>query len=72
MEVRNNALTHMRYVVAVRFILGNWMGSLHSFVPQGRLFERTTKHRPRIRATIRQRTRGLEEWPRQQAPPSVA
>ena len=29
-----------------------------------RIFERTTKHRPRVRLTIRQRTRGLDEWPR--------
>jgi hypothetical protein len=29
-----------------------------------RIFERTTKHRPRIRLTIRQRMRVLDEWPR--------
>jgi len=27
-----------------------------------RIFERTTKHRPRIRLTIRQRTHVLEQW----------
>jgi hypothetical protein len=30
-----------------------------------RIFERTTKHWPRIRLTIRQRTRVLQEWPPQ-------
>jgi hypothetical protein len=29
-----------------------------------RIFERTVKHRPRIRLTIRQRTRMLDQWPR--------
>jgi hypothetical protein len=29
-----------------------------------RIFERTTQHRPRIRLTIRQRMRVLDEWPR--------
>ena len=29
-----------------------------------RIFERIIKHRPRIRLTIRQRTRVLNEWPR--------
>jgi hypothetical protein len=29
-----------------------------------RIFERTTKHRPRIRLTLRQRMRVLDEWPR--------
>ena len=29
-----------------------------------RIFERTTKHRPRVRLTIRQRMRVLDEWPR--------
>jgi hypothetical protein len=29
-----------------------------------RIFERTSKHRPRIRLTIRQRMRVLDEWPR--------
>jgi hypothetical protein len=29
-----------------------------------RIFERTTKLRPRIRLTIRQRMRVLDEWPR--------
>jgi hypothetical protein len=28
------------------------------------LFEQAVKHRPRIRLTIRQRTRVLEQWPR--------
>ncbi len=28
------------------------------------IFERTTKQRPRIRLTIRQRMRVLDEWPR--------
>jgi hypothetical protein len=28
-----------------------------------RVFERTVKHRPRIRLTIRQRMRVLDEWP---------
>jgi hypothetical protein len=41
-----------------------------------RIFERTTKHRPRIRVTIRQRTRVLEQWPKaapeSTPPPSVA
>ena len=31
------------------------------------LFEQAIKHRPRIRVTIRQRTRVLEQWPRQPA-----
>ena len=30
-----------------------------------RVFERTTKERPRLRLTIRQRMRVLDEWPRQ-------
>ena len=30
----------------------------------GRIFERTTQHRPRIRLMIRQRMRVLGEWPR--------
>ena len=29
-----------------------------------RIFERTTKHRPRVHLTIRQRMRVLDEWPR--------
>jgi hypothetical protein len=29
-----------------------------------RIFERTTKHRPGVRLTIRQRMRLLDEWPR--------
>jgi hypothetical protein len=29
-----------------------------------RIFERTTRHRPRIRLTIRQRMCVLDEWPR--------
>jgi hypothetical protein len=29
-----------------------------------RIFERTTQRRPRIRLTIRQRMRVLDEWPR--------
>jgi hypothetical protein len=29
-----------------------------------RIFERMTQHRPRIRLTIRQRTRVLEQWPK--------
>ena len=29
-----------------------------------RIFERTAKHRPRIRLTIRLRMRVLDEWPR--------
>jgi hypothetical protein len=29
-----------------------------------RIFERMVKHRPRIRLTIRQRARVLDEWPR--------
>jgi hypothetical protein len=29
-----------------------------------RIFERTVKHRPRVRLTIRQRMRVLDEWPR--------
>ena len=39
-----------------------------------RIFERTTKHRPRIKLTIRQRTRVLQQWPRPptSTPPSVA
>jgi hypothetical protein len=32
-----------------------------------RIFERMVKHRPRIRLTIRQRARVLDEWPRSQA-----
>jgi hypothetical protein len=30
-----------------------------------RIFDRMTKHRPRIRLTIRQRTRVLDQWPQQ-------
>jgi hypothetical protein len=30
------------------------------------IFTRATKHRPRIRLTIRQRTRASDEWPRDQ------
>ena len=41
-----------------------------------RVFERTVKQRPRIRLTIRQRTRVLEQWPKpppsSTPPPSVA
>jgi hypothetical protein len=41
-----------------------------------RVFERTVKQRPRIRLTIRQRTRALEQWPKpppsSTPPPSVA
>ena len=33
-----------------------------------RVFERTAKNRPRVRLTIRQRTRVLEQWPK--PPPS--
>jgi hypothetical protein len=29
-----------------------------------RIFERTVKHRPRVRLTIHQRLRVLDEWPR--------
>ena len=29
-----------------------------------RIFERIIKHRPRIRLTIRQRTRVLDQWPK--------
>jgi hypothetical protein len=36
-----------------------------------RIFERTTKQRPRVRLTIRQRTRVLEESPRHRPPPST-
>jgi hypothetical protein len=28
------------------------------------IFERTIKHRPRVRLTVRQRMRVLDEWPR--------
>jgi hypothetical protein len=28
------------------------------------IFERAVKHRPRIRLTIRQRTRVIDQWPR--------
>jgi hypothetical protein len=40
-----------------------------------RIFERTTQHRLRIRLTIRQRMRVLDEWPKpppRWTPPSVA
>jgi hypothetical protein len=30
-----------------------------------RIFERMTNHRPRVRLTIRQRTRVLDRWPAQ-------
>jgi hypothetical protein len=33
-----------------------------------RIFDRMTKRRPRIRLTIRQRTRVLDEWPQEKAP----
>jgi hypothetical protein len=32
------------------------------------IFTAAIKHRPRIRLTIRQRTRVLDEWPREKAP----
>jgi hypothetical protein len=35
-------------------------------------FERAIKHRPRIRLTIRQRMRVLEQWPRLATPPPAA
>ena len=35
-----------------------------------RVFDRCAKHRPRIRMTIRQRTRVLEQWPPQQKAPA--
>jgi hypothetical protein len=41
-----------------------------------RVFERMTKHRPRMRLTIRQRRRVLEQWPKpppdSTPPPSLA
>jgi hypothetical protein len=36
------------------------------------VFESAIKHRPRIRLTIRQQTRVLEQWPRLATPPSSA
>jgi thiamine monophosphate kinase len=36
------------------------------------VFESATKHRPRIKLTIRQQTRVLEQWPRLATPPSSA
>jgi hypothetical protein len=36
----------------------------NSFDKARRIFERTVTHRPRIRLTIRQRMRVLDEWPR--------
>ncbi len=36
-----------------------------------RISERTTKHRPRIRLSIRQRMRVLDEWPRHETILSV-
>jgi hypothetical protein len=33
------------------------------------LFAAAVKHRPRIRLTIRQRTRVLDEWPEMTSPP---
>jgi hypothetical protein len=38
------------------------------------VFERAIKHRPRIRLTIRQRTRVIDQWPRpgNAAPPPAA
>jgi hypothetical protein len=36
---------------------GNSLGRARS------IFEQAIKHRPRIRLTIRQRTRALDEWP---------
>ena len=35
------------------------------------LFAEAIKSRPRIRLTIRQRTRVLEQWPKQSGPPSL-
>jgi hypothetical protein len=35
----------------------------NSLDKERRIFERTAKHRPRIRLTIRQRMRVLDEWP---------
>jgi hypothetical protein len=37
-----------------------------------RIFERTTKHRPRIRLTMRQRMRVLDEWPRTAVNPPIS
>jgi hypothetical protein len=37
---------------------GNSLGRARS------VFERAVKHRPRIRLTIRQRTRLIDQWPR--------
>jgi hypothetical protein len=36
------------------------------------VFENAIKHRPRIRLTIRQQTRVLEQWPRLATPPPAA
>ena len=36
-----------------------------------RIVERSTKHRPRIRLTVRQRTRVLDQWPRPRPPTST-
>jgi hypothetical protein len=33
-----------------------------------RIFDRMTKRRPRIKLTLRQRTRVLQQWPPQQKP----
>jgi thiamine monophosphate kinase len=42
---------------------GNNLGRARS------VFENAIKHRPRIRLTIRQRMRVLDEWPRHKTPP---
>jgi hypothetical protein len=36
------------------------------------VFESAIKHRPRIRLTIRQQTRVLEQWPQLATPPPAA
>jgi hypothetical protein len=36
------------------------------------VFENAIKHRPRIKLTIRQQTRVLEQWPRLAPPPPAA
>jgi hypothetical protein len=64
----NRALTHSN-------IFGFLFSSLFagsSLDKARRIFDRMTKHRPRIRLTIRQRTRVLDQWPRHDEKPQPA
>lgn len=51
--------TRDRMKVDALLYAGNNLGKAHE------IFANTVRHRPRIRLTIRQRTRVLQEWPPQ-------